>query len=98
VYAEFSGWSDAPTLVQECHAHWDWDGMWDGRRGFWLVSFVPLSRLQWHSKDVVTSGRKSLRGFRQLDYVHNPAIRYGTHALQNAYSISYFPPPIWLLN
>jgi hypothetical protein len=25
----------------ECPVKWDWDGMWDGKRGFWLVSLVP---------------------------------------------------------
>jgi hypothetical protein len=30
--------SEATTLVPECHVKWDWDGMWDGKRGFWMVT------------------------------------------------------------
>jgi hypothetical protein len=29
--------------------------MWDGKRGFWLVSLAPPSQFEWNSK-VVTSG------------------------------------------
>jgi hypothetical protein len=39
---------EATTLVLEWHVKWDWDGMWKGKRGFWLVSLVPPSPLGWH--------------------------------------------------
>jgi hypothetical protein len=31
-------------IVPKCHVKWDWDGMWDGKRGFWLwlVTFLPI--------------------------------------------------------
>jgi hypothetical protein len=43
--------TEATTLVPECHVKWDWDGMWDGKRGFWLVSLVPPSQMEWYSDD-----------------------------------------------
>jgi hypothetical protein len=42
---------EATTLVPEWHVKCYWDGLLDGKRGFWLVSLVPPSQLEWHSND-----------------------------------------------
>jgi hypothetical protein len=48
--------TEATTLVTECHFKWDWDGMWDGKQGFWLVRLVtPPNWNGIRTTNVVTS-------------------------------------------
>jgi hypothetical protein len=44
-------YTEATSFVPECQVKCDWDGMWDGKRGFWLVCPVPPFHLEWHSND-----------------------------------------------